>query len=198
MHYQIRWCTRTTWLDNALPSSLHPALSLACTHTLMHNLTTLRFPLTPPAAPPFLPLIITSDVVSGIVFFKVKLQVQLPVPSSTVTVHFQKCKICRKKGDDDRLLLCDDCNQAFHMYCLRPQLIHVPRGDWFCAACVVSYFIPAHLSLSCLFCCIRVLRFGTLYYTWIEMEAQAGWFLVVVFFFGRSVPDEKHSKIKWK
>ena len=107
-------------------------------------------------------------------FFKVKLQVQLPVPSSTVTVHFQKCKICRKKGDDDRLLLCDDCNQAFHMYCLRPQLIHVPRGDWFCAACVVSDFIPAHLSLSCLFCCICVLRFGTLYYTWIEMEAQAG------------------------
>lgn len=46
-----------------------------------------------------------------------------------------KCKICRKKGDDDRLLLCDDCNHAFHMYCLRPQLIHVPKGDWFCAGC---------------------------------------------------------------
>lgn len=47
-----------------------------------------------------------------------------------------KCKICRKKGDDERLLLCDECNQAFHMYCLRPPLINVPRGDWFCPACV--------------------------------------------------------------
>nr|KAG5694161.1 hypothetical protein BaRGS_001488 [Batillaria attramentaria] len=25
---------------------------------------------------------------------------------------------------------------AFHMYCLRPSLINVPRGDWFCPACV--------------------------------------------------------------
>ncbi|KAK6190909.1 hypothetical protein SNE40_002675 [Patella caerulea] len=46
-----------------------------------------------------------------------------------------KCKICRKKDNDDRLLLCDECNQAFHMYCLRPALRDVPKGDWFCAAC---------------------------------------------------------------
>ncbi|PVD33659.1 hypothetical protein C0Q70_04917 [Pomacea canaliculata] len=47
-----------------------------------------------------------------------------------------KCKICRKKCDDDRLLLCDECNQAFHMYCLRPALVSVPRGDWYCPACM--------------------------------------------------------------
>ncbi|XP_005096072.1 tyrosine-protein kinase BAZ1B [Aplysia californica] len=46
-----------------------------------------------------------------------------------------KCKICRKKCDDDRLLLCDECNQAFHMYCLRPTLAKLPSGDWFCPAC---------------------------------------------------------------
>ncbi|KAL5007746.1 hypothetical protein ScPMuIL_016552 [Solemya velum] len=47
-----------------------------------------------------------------------------------------KCKICRKKGNDERLLLCDDCNQAFHIYCLRPALPSIPRGDWFCPACI--------------------------------------------------------------
>ncbi|KAH9510396.1 Tyrosine-protein kinase baz1b [Bulinus truncatus] len=46
-----------------------------------------------------------------------------------------KCKICRKKGNDADLLLCDDCNQAFHMYCLRPALNELPTGDWFCQAC---------------------------------------------------------------
>ncbi|XP_021346334.1 tyrosine-protein kinase BAZ1B-like isoform X2 [Mizuhopecten yessoensis] len=47
-----------------------------------------------------------------------------------------KCKICRKKGEEQKLLLCDECNQPFHMYCLRPALIEIPRGDWFCASCM--------------------------------------------------------------
>ncbi|GFO01346.1 tyrosine-protein kinase baz1b-like [Plakobranchus ocellatus] len=46
-----------------------------------------------------------------------------------------KCKICRKKCDDAKLLLCDECNQAFHMYCLRPAISKLPTGDWFCPAC---------------------------------------------------------------
>ncbi|XP_053384171.1 tyrosine-protein kinase BAZ1B-like isoform X2 [Mercenaria mercenaria] len=46
-----------------------------------------------------------------------------------------KCKICRKKGQEDKLLLCDDCNQAFHIYCLRPALPCVPKGDWKCIGC---------------------------------------------------------------
>ncbi|KAJ8298926.1 hypothetical protein KUTeg_022986 [Tegillarca granosa] len=46
-----------------------------------------------------------------------------------------KCKICRRKDDDATLLLCDECNQAFHMHCLRPALISIPKGDWHCPAC---------------------------------------------------------------
>ncbi|XP_064601605.1 tyrosine-protein kinase BAZ1B-like [Liolophura sinensis] len=46
-----------------------------------------------------------------------------------------KCKICRKKGEDNQSLLCDDCNQAFHLYCLRPALPFIPDGEWFCPAC---------------------------------------------------------------
>ncbi|XP_077863492.1 tyrosine-protein kinase BAZ1B-like [Saccoglossus kowalevskii] len=49
-----------------------------------------------------------------------------------------KCKICRKKGDEDKLLLCDECNQPFHLYCLRPALSYVPKGDWMCPACKPS------------------------------------------------------------
>lgn len=47
-----------------------------------------------------------------------------------------RCRICRRKSDDDNLLLCDGCNQAFHLYCLRPPLRQVPAGDWFCVSCL--------------------------------------------------------------
>ncbi|XP_072016155.1 tyrosine-protein kinase BAZ1B-like [Amphiura filiformis] len=49
-----------------------------------------------------------------------------------------RCKICRKKGDDNKLLLCDECNQPFHLFCLRPALMAVPKGEWKCPACAPS------------------------------------------------------------
>ncbi|XP_078679744.1 tyrosine-protein kinase BAZ1B-like isoform X3 [Branchiostoma floridae x Branchiostoma belcheri] len=47
-----------------------------------------------------------------------------------------KCKVCRKKREEDRLLLCDECNQAYHIFCLRPALSCVPPGEWRCPACI--------------------------------------------------------------
>uniref|UniRef100_A0AAR2JFU8 Tyrosine-protein kinase BAZ1B n=1 Tax=Pygocentrus nattereri TaxID=42514 RepID=A0AAR2JFU8_PYGNA len=46
-----------------------------------------------------------------------------------------RCKVCRKKGEDDKLILCDECNKAFHLFCLRPALYRVPEGEWLCPAC---------------------------------------------------------------
>ncbi|XP_065198201.1 tyrosine-protein kinase BAZ1B-like isoform X2 [Sycon ciliatum] len=46
-----------------------------------------------------------------------------------------RCKICRKKSDDVNMLLCDDCNQGFHIYCLRPVLHKIPSGHWACPSC---------------------------------------------------------------
>lgn len=37
------------------------------------------------------------------------------------------------------MLLCDDCNDSYHMYCLRPKLKRMPRGDWFCRSCKHKY-----------------------------------------------------------
>ncbi|CAL8090834.1 unnamed protein product [Calicophoron daubneyi] len=51
------------------------------------------------------------------------------------SVEDARCRICRHKSDDDNLLLCDGCNHAFHLYCLRPPLRRVPSGDWFCPSC---------------------------------------------------------------
>ena len=30
------------------------------------------------------------------------------------------CRICRRRGDGEKMLLCDSCNLGFHMYCLKP------------------------------------------------------------------------------
>ena len=46
-----------------------------------------------------------------------------------------RCRICKKKGDAERMLLCDKCDNGHHMFCLRPQLSVIPDGQWFCPEC---------------------------------------------------------------
>ncbi|CAF3188709.1 unnamed protein product [Rotaria sp. Silwood2] len=45
------------------------------------------------------------------------------------------CKICLKNDRPEVLLLCDDCDDAYHIECLRPILLSVPDGDWYCPLC---------------------------------------------------------------
>ncbi|KAK6155562.1 hypothetical protein DH2020_009810 [Rehmannia glutinosa] len=45
---------------------------------------------------------------------------------------------CDKCGSGHRpaeLLLCDKCDRGFHLFCLRPVLVAVPEGRWFCPSC---------------------------------------------------------------
>ncbi|XP_016148960.1 bromodomain adjacent to zinc finger domain protein 2A [Sinocyclocheilus grahami] len=48
------------------------------------------------------------------------------------------CQVCRKGDDDEYLLLCDGCDRGCHMFCLRPKVMQVPEGDWFCPTCVAK------------------------------------------------------------
>jgi hypothetical protein len=45
------------------------------------------------------------------------------------------CYVCLKSDRPEVLLLCDDCNDAYHLECLCPILLSVPDGDWFCPLC---------------------------------------------------------------
>lgn len=38
-----------------------------------------------------------------------------------------RCRICRRKGDADNMLLCDGCDRGHHTHCLRPRLKVGPR-----------------------------------------------------------------------
>jgi len=33
------------------------------------------------------------------------------------------------------MLLCDNCDAGFHIFCLNPPLSKIPRGKWYCATC---------------------------------------------------------------
>ena len=45
------------------------------------------------------------------------------------------CCRCAKSDRPEVLLLCDDCDDAYHINCLRPKLLAVPDGDWYCPLC---------------------------------------------------------------
>ncbi|NXQ26810.1 UHRF1 ligase, partial [Alaudala cheleensis] len=45
------------------------------------------------------------------------------------------CHICGGKQDPDKQLMCDECDMAFHIYCLKPALSRIPDEDWYCPEC---------------------------------------------------------------
>lgn len=59
------------------------------------------------------------------------------------------CMICRRKGDPEMTLLCDECNRACHMYCLKPKLKQVPEGDWYCPKCRPEDFKKKKQTRKC-------------------------------------------------
>ena len=40
-----------------------------------------------------------------------------------------------------QILLCDKCDAGYHTACLRPPLMIIPDGDWFCPPCEQVGFI---------------------------------------------------------
>lgn len=46
------------------------------------------------------------------------------------------CEICASGIDDASMLLCDGCDDGYHMGCLNPPLAKVPDDDWLCPLCI--------------------------------------------------------------
>ncbi|KAJ3602372.1 hypothetical protein NHX12_030129, partial [Muraenolepis orangiensis] len=48
------------------------------------------------------------------------------------------CLACGCGTAEDRLLLCDGCDDSYHTFCLIPPLHDVPKGDWRCPKCLAQ------------------------------------------------------------
>nr|XP_048682572.1 lysine-specific demethylase 5B isoform X9 [Caretta caretta] len=57
---------------------------------------------------------------------------------STNAVDLYVCLLCGSGNDEDRLLLCDGCDDSYHTFCLIPPLHDVPKGDWRCPQCLAQ------------------------------------------------------------
>ncbi|XP_019369375.1 PREDICTED: lysine-specific demethylase 5B isoform X2 [Gavialis gangeticus] len=57
-------------------------------------------------------------------------------PTSSVDLYV--CLLCGSGNDEDRLLLCDGCDDSYHTFCLIPPLHDVPKGDWRCPQCLAQ------------------------------------------------------------
>uniref|UniRef100_A0A8C6KIE1 [histone H3]-trimethyl-L-lysine(4) demethylase n=1 Tax=Nothobranchius furzeri TaxID=105023 RepID=A0A8C6KIE1_NOTFU len=58
--------------------------------------------------------------------------------SSVPQIDLYLCLVCGRGDEEDRLLLCDGCDDSYHTFCLIPPLQDVPKGDWRCPKCVAE------------------------------------------------------------
>lgn len=77
---------------------------------------------------------------------------------SVTQVDLVVCLVCGSGGDEDRLLLCDGCDDSYHTFCLIPPLHDVPKGDWRCPKCLAQVIINSQ-GLLCIFINIGKLGF---------------------------------------
>ncbi|XP_026125631.1 lysine-specific demethylase 5C isoform X3 [Carassius auratus] len=48
------------------------------------------------------------------------------------------CRMCGRGDEDEKLLLCDGCDDNYHTFCLIPPLTDSPKGNWRCPKCVAE------------------------------------------------------------
>jgi hypothetical protein len=49
------------------------------------------------------------------------------------------CEVCKSSEREAEIMLCDDCDAEYHIFCLQPPLPKVPEGTWYCPQCRANH-----------------------------------------------------------
>ncbi|CAH9139980.1 unnamed protein product [Cuscuta epithymum] len=56
--------------------------------------------------------------------------------TSTSNCCLVPCKVCGCSDTTLKMLICDNCNDTFHLSCCNPRVKKVPYGEWLCLPCL--------------------------------------------------------------
>jgi len=48
------------------------------------------------------------------------------------------CQVCQRIDDADQMLLCDNYNGGYHLFCFKRELTRVPANNWYCSSCSLT------------------------------------------------------------
>ncbi|KAK7864582.1 hypothetical protein R5R35_003175 [Gryllus longicercus] len=65
----------------------------------------------------------------------------LPCEDEEQPTDEHACQKCGKSDHPEWILLCDKCDSGWHCSCLRPALMVIPEGDWFCPPCEHTFLL---------------------------------------------------------
>ncbi|KAG8184485.1 hypothetical protein JTE90_002332 [Oedothorax gibbosus] len=65
---------------------------------------------------------------------------KMPKCSHCKDIPTRKCKMCSchtcgGKDAPEKQIMCDECDLAYHLWCLKPPLESLPEDDWYCPEC---------------------------------------------------------------
>ncbi|ODV77713.1 JmjC-domain-containing protein [Suhomyces tanzawaensis NRRL Y-17324] len=72
-------------------------------------------------------------------------------PDSESDDEYDNCLICGKHDHPSKTLLCDNCDNPFHMTCLASPLTAIPTGTWYCDKCLIGtgeYGFEEHVDIK--------------------------------------------------
>lgn len=56
--------------------------------------------------------------------------------TSTDSSYMRACKVCDQSEITLKMLICDQCEEAFHVSCCNPLIKKIPVDEWFCHSCL--------------------------------------------------------------
>ncbi len=62
------------------------------------------------------------------------------------------CQVCQRTNDADQMLLCDNYNGGYHLFCFKSEFTQVLADNWYCSSCSLTtpWFLlrPCHIFLD--------------------------------------------------